>query len=164
LACEGHRYSSVTCTLYRGGRARAVNRFTSSNAATIIEIKRSIKVPCLLPDAGCDSGSSRSSTAPRRMQGEPAVRHRKATRPPASVFVAVSLGNRVLFDRIKFARCSVDHRGGDAFCAGNLGKEHVDVRHASQVWSTRSPQPFGKPKCPNCSEAENENPSARKES
>ena len=27
-------------TLYRGGRARAVNRFTSSNAATIIEIKR----------------------------------------------------------------------------------------------------------------------------
>jgi hypothetical protein len=152
-----------------------VNRFTSSNAATIIEIKRSIKVPCLLPDAGCDNGSSRSSTALRRMQGEPAVRHRKATRPP-SVFVAVSLGNRVLFDRIKFAlefadhqleplaRCSVDHRGGEAFCAGNLGKEHVDVRHASQVWSTRSPQPFRKPKCPNCSEAENENPSARKES
>jgi hypothetical protein len=27
-------------TLYRGGRARAVNGFTSSNAATIIEIKR----------------------------------------------------------------------------------------------------------------------------
>jgi hypothetical protein len=27
-------------TLYRGGRARAVNRFTSSNAAAIIEIKR----------------------------------------------------------------------------------------------------------------------------
>jgi hypothetical protein len=27
-------------TLYRGGRARAVNRLTSSNAAAIIEIKR----------------------------------------------------------------------------------------------------------------------------
>jgi hypothetical protein len=27
-------------TLYRGGRARAVNGFTSSNAAVIIEIKR----------------------------------------------------------------------------------------------------------------------------
>jgi hypothetical protein len=32
------------------------------------------------------------------------------------------------------------------------------------VWSTRSPQPFHIPKCPNCNEGESENPSARKES
>jgi hypothetical protein len=34
----------------------------------------------------------------------------------------------------------------------------------SKVRSTRSPQPFHKPKSPNCNEGENENPSARKES
>ncbi|SHG54561.1 hypothetical protein SAMN05444169_2985 [Bradyrhizobium erythrophlei] len=40
---------------------------------------------------------------------------------------------------------------------------HVAMEE-SQVWSTRSPQPVHKPKCPNCNEGENENPSARKES
>ena len=75
------------------------------------------------------------------MQSEPAVRDRKAMQSPASVFVAVSLANRVLYDRIKFAmefgdhqleplaHRGIDHRGGKAFCVGNLGKEHVDVRH-----------------------------------
>jgi len=86
------------------------------------------------------------------MHGEPAVRDRKATQSPASVFVAVSLGNRVLFDRIKFAmefgdhqleplaHCGIDHRGGEAVCAGNLEKEHVDVRHGFHKCGALAPR------------------------
>ena len=86
------------------------------------------------------------------MHGEPAVRDRKATQSPASVFVAVSLANRVLFDRIKFAmefgdhqleplaHCGIDHRGGEAVCAGNLGKEHVDVRHGFHKCGALAPR------------------------
>ena len=59
----------------------------------------------------------------------------------ASVFVGAPLGNRALFDRIKLAlkfgehhleplaQCGIDHRGGQAFGAGDFGKEHIDVRH-----------------------------------
>ena len=75
----------------------------------------------------------------------------KATQSPASVFVAVSLGNRVLFDRSKsalefgdhqlepLADCGIDHRGS-AFCAGNLGKEHVDVRHGFHKCGALAPR------------------------
>jgi hypothetical protein len=108
------------------------------------------------------------------MQGEPAMRNRKATQSPASIFVVVSLANRGLFVRIKFgmdfgdhqleplAHRGIDHRGGNA---GQFGKG-ARRRQAwlSQVWSTRSPQPFHIPKCPNRKKRENENSSARKES
>jgi hypothetical protein len=48
IGSAAERYTTSTAkylpkplrTLYRGGRARAVNGFTSSNAAAIIEIKR----------------------------------------------------------------------------------------------------------------------------
>ena len=60
--------------------------------------------------------------------------------------------------------CGIDHRGGKAFYAGNLGGARRRQAWLSQVWSTRSPQSFHKPKCPNCNEGESENPSARKES
>jgi hypothetical protein len=67
-----------------------------------------------------------------------------------------SLGNRVLFDRIKFAlefddhqleplaHCGIDHHGGEAFCAGNLEGARRRQAWLSQVWSTRSPQPARK--------------------
>jgi hypothetical protein len=111
------------------------------------------------------------------MQGDPAVRDRKATRLPASVFVIVSLANRVLFDRIKFAMefgnhqletvCALRYRSSrrQSLLRGQFGRG-ARRRQAwlSQVWSTRSPQPFHIPKCPNCNEGESENPSARKES
>jgi hypothetical protein len=79
------------------------------------------------------------------------VRDRKATQLPASVFIVVSLGNRVLFDRIKcalefadhqfepLADCGIDHRRS-AFCAGNLGKEHVDVRHGFHKCGALAPR------------------------
>src|SRR3984893_11309765 len=80
------------------------------------------------------------------------MRDRKATQSPASVLVAVFLGNRVLFDRIKFAlefddhqleplaHCGIDHHGGEAFCAGKLGKEHVDVRHGFHKCGALAPR------------------------
>ena len=80
------------------------------------------------------------------------MRDRKATRSPASVLVAVFLGNRVLVDRIKFAlefgdhqleplaHCGIDHRGGEAVCAGNLEKEHVDVRHGFHKCGALAPR------------------------
>jgi hypothetical protein len=83
----------------------------------------------------------------------------KATQSPASVFVAVSLGNRVLFDRSKsalefgdhqlepLADCSIDHRGS-AFCAGNLGKEHVDVRHGFHKCGALGPRSRSNQKAP----------------
>ena len=86
------------------------------------------------------------------MQGDPAVRDRKATQLPASVFVVVSLANRVLFDRIKFAmefgnhqlepfaHCGIDHRGGKALYAGNLGEAHVDVRHGFHKCGALAPR------------------------
>jgi hypothetical protein len=52
----------------------------------------------------------------------------------ASVLLAAPLGNRTLFDRIKFvlkfrdhqleplAQCGIDHRSGQAFGAGDFGK------------------------------------------
>jgi hypothetical protein len=59
----------------------------------------------------------------------------------ASVFLGAPLGKRTLFDRIKFAlkfrdhrleplaQRGIDHRSGQAFGAGDFGKEHIDVRH-----------------------------------
>jgi hypothetical protein len=65
--------------------------------------------------------------------------------------LSLSLGNRVLFDRSKsalefgdhqlepLADCGIDHRGS-AFCAGNLGKVHVDVRHGFQKCGALAPR------------------------
>src|SRR6478672_7078233 len=85
------------------------------------------------------------------MQGEPAMRDRKATQSPASIFVVFSLANRGLFERIKFAMefgdhqlkplaRGIDHRGGNAFCAGNLGEEHFDVRHGFHKCGALAPR------------------------
>ena len=70
---------------------------------------------------------------------------------PASVIVVVSLGNRVLFERLKcalefadhqlepLADCGIDHCRS-AFCGGNLGKEHVDVRHGFHKCGALAPR------------------------
>ena len=51
-----------------------------------------------------------NEASPERTHDKPAMRDRKETQSSASVFVAVSLGKRVLFDRIKFAMEFGDHQ------------------------------------------------------
>jgi hypothetical protein len=111
------------------------------------------------------------------MHRDPAVRDRKATQLPASVFVVVSLAkpgalrSHQVRDGIRQPStgtvCALRYRSSrrQSRLRGQFGKG-ARRRQAwlSQVWSTRSPQPFHKPKCPNCNEGESENPSARKES
>jgi hypothetical protein len=130
------------------------------------------EAPCETPDSdGCERmavSSPRTAAQVRHKTAQPAanawneasaspVRPRAfnsafvvAIRVPVSLVPVYSGGSILRHDNAPGAQRSLV---GARHCSGD-----------SQMWSTRSPQPFQEPKCPNRNEGENENPSARKES